>query len=42
LKRICASGWAITKNHCVKHGQQNVKFLKIKVDFFYLTDLSKS
>jgi len=26
LKRICASSWAITKNHCMMHGQQNVKF----------------
>jgi len=25
LKRICASSWAITKNHCKMHGQQNVK-----------------
>ena len=27
LKGICASGWTITKNHCMMHGQQNVKFL---------------
>jgi len=26
LKRICASSWTITKNHCMMHGQQNVKF----------------
>jgi len=25
LKGICASGWTITKNHCMMHGQQNVK-----------------
>jgi len=25
VKRICASSWTITKNHCVMHGQQNVK-----------------
>ena len=25
LKRICPSSWAITKNHCMMHGQQNVK-----------------
>ena len=25
LKRICALSWTITKNHCVMHGQQNVK-----------------
>jgi len=25
LKRICASSWTITKNHCMMRGQQNVK-----------------
>jgi len=25
LKGICASSWTITKNHCMMHGQQNVK-----------------
>ena len=25
MKRICASSWTITKNHCVMHGQQNVR-----------------
>jgi len=25
LKGICASGWTIAKNHCMMHGQQNVK-----------------
>jgi len=25
LKRICASSWTIAKNHCMMHGQQNVK-----------------
>ena len=25
LKRMYASSWAITKNHCMMHGQQNVK-----------------
>ena len=25
MKRICASSWTITKNHCMMHGQQNVK-----------------
>ena len=25
MKRICASIWTITKNHCMMHGQQNVK-----------------
>jgi len=28
LKKICASSWAITKNHCMMHGQQNVIFYK--------------
>jgi len=28
MKRICASSWTITKNHCMMHGQQNVKFWK--------------
>jgi len=26
LKRICASSWTIAKNHCMMHGQQNVKY----------------
>ena len=26
LERICASSWLLTKNHCMMHGQQNVKF----------------
>ena len=25
MKRICALSWAVTKNHCMMHGQQNVK-----------------
>jgi len=25
LKGIFASSWTITKNHCIMHGQQNVK-----------------
>ena len=25
MKRICASSWTITKNHCMMHGQQNVE-----------------
>ena len=25
MKRVCASCWTITKNHCMMHGQQNVK-----------------
>ena len=25
MKRICASSWTVTKNHCMMHGQQNVK-----------------
>ena len=25
MKRICASSWTFTKNHCMMHGQQNVK-----------------
>ena len=25
MKRICASSWTIAKNHCMMHGQQNVK-----------------
>ena len=25
MKGICASSWTITKNHCMMHGQQNVK-----------------
>ena len=25
MKGICASSWIITKNHCMMHGQQNVK-----------------
>ena len=25
MKRICASSWTITKNHCMTHGQKNVK-----------------
>jgi len=24
-KRICASIWTVGKNHCMMHGQQNVK-----------------
>ena len=28
MKRICASNWAITKNHCMMHGQQNVKIIR--------------
>jgi len=26
MKGICASSWTVTKNHCMMHGQQNVKF----------------
>ena len=26
LKGICASSWTFTKNHCMMHGQQNVKY----------------
>ena len=29
-KRICASSWTVTKNHCMMHGQQNVKFCNAK------------
>ena len=25
MKRICASSWIITKNHCMMNGQQNLK-----------------
>jgi len=25
LESICASSWTIAKNHCVMHGQKNVK-----------------
>ena len=28
MKRICAWSWTITKNHCMMHGQQNVKYCK--------------
>jgi len=28
LKEICASSWTIAKNHCMMHGQQNVKLWK--------------
>jgi len=34
LKRIYESSWAIIKNHCMMHGQQNVKFC-------VLSDLAK-
>jgi len=36
MKRICAASWTVTKNHCMIHGQQNVKRLKTcsQVTFF--------
>ena len=41
MKRICASSWAITKNHCMLYGQQNVKIKLIvywqKYLLFYIT-----
>ena len=41
LKRICASSWTITMNHCMMHGQQNVKHLTAcSFDSAFL-DLSK-
>ena len=30
MKWICASNWTVTKNHCMMHGQQNVKYVKHK------------
>ena len=28
FKGICASSWTVTKNYCMNHGQQNVKFVR--------------
>ena len=36
MKRICASSWTVAKNHCMMHGQQNVKS-KIK-SFNFIKD----
>ena len=36
LKRICASSWTVTKNHCMMHGQQNVKLYSV---LFYIAPI---
>jgi len=44
LKGICASSWTVTKNHCMMHGQQNVKPNVVEILSFpsssaYATDI---